>query len=110
MIQPNSRLAGLLDDPQPEPERSEAQRQASRRNGRLSRGPKTPAGKARSSQNARKHGLLARVAAPRPGTEEATRYREALDELTQEHSPATFAERSLVAGLAHDYVRYGLAL
>jgi hypothetical protein len=39
--------------------RSEAQRAASRANGRRSTGPRTPAGKSRSRRNALKHGLRA---------------------------------------------------
>ncbi len=44
--------------------RTAAQAEASRRNGACSRGPRTAAGKLRSSQNARRHGLRARTMAP----------------------------------------------
>jgi hypothetical protein len=44
--------------------RTAAQAEASRRNGARSRGPSTAAGKLRSAQNARRHGLRARTMAP----------------------------------------------
>jgi hypothetical protein len=46
---------------------SPARAAASRRNGARSRGPKTPAGKARSAQNALKHGMRAQQCIVLPG-------------------------------------------
>ena len=58
--------------------RSPKQQAASRQNGAKSRGPATPAGKARSSQNARRHGYLSRMVVTGPESEDGLR--EVLDE------------------------------
>jgi len=78
-------------------ERTESQKQASRRNGRLSRGATTPEGRARSSQNAIKNGLFS------SRTVLANESQEAFDLLhqryTHEWNPVGASEVDLVQDL-----------
>lgn len=53
-------MEDIIEQPTPARPRTKAQRLAARLNGAKSHGPVTPEGKARSSRNATKHGLLAR--------------------------------------------------
>jgi hypothetical protein len=77
-----------------------ARAEASRRNGARSRGPKTPEGKARSSQNALKHGLRAQKHMLLPG-ESAAEYQRLeaalLEELAPEGALQTVLARRVVA-------------
>lgn len=81
---------------------SELRKQTARINGSKSRGPITPEGKIRSSQNAIKHGLssdrltrtLVLALEDQPG------FNQLLALLEAEHQPATITERALVAKLA----------
>jgi hypothetical protein len=79
---------------------SPARAEASRRNGAMSRGPKTPEGKARSAQNALKHGLRAQKHVVLPG-EDAAEFQalEAalLEELAPEGALQTVLARRVVA-------------
>jgi hypothetical protein len=78
--------------------RTEAQIQASRRNGAKSRGPVTPQGKHRSSQNAIKHGLSARTVVL------CTESHELFEQLEQDYidslQPTTILELHLVQRIA----------
>ena len=65
---------------------SAARAEASRRNGAKSRGPKTPQGKARSSQNALKHGLRAQKYVVLPN-ENATEFKALEAGLMEELAP-----------------------
>jgi hypothetical protein len=74
--------------------RTEAQIQASRANGRRSQGPVTPEGRARSSQNAYRHGLLAVTMTLR--TEDKEAFGQYLDQHLERWQPADDVELNLV--------------
>lgn len=57
---------------------SDRERRANRENGKRSRGPKTKAGKARSKQNARRHGLAAAIVLGSPEDRRINELAEAL--------------------------------
>jgi hypothetical protein len=80
---------------------SEKQLAANRANALKSTGPRTPEGKARSAQNAIKHGLSAeRVVL---ATEDQEAYQSLLDNLKAEHNPKTQTQEQLVADLAWSF-------
>ena len=77
---------------------TEAQIQANRENAKKSTGPKTAEGKARVSQNARKHGFRSRTGQLLPGEE--ARYKQILQEMTEMCKPTGKVETALVASMA----------
>ncbi|MBS1823845.1 MAG: hypothetical protein JST93_00870 [Acidobacteria bacterium] len=77
---------------------SPAQQSASRLNGAASFGPVTAEGKARSSQNARKHDFFTSTALL--PSEDRAQFDELLAAFTEEHQPATFTERRYVREMA----------
>lgn len=85
----------MPDAPRP---RSEAQREAARRNGARSRGPVTPEGKARAAMNALRHGLCS-AAVLAPGEDPAA-FEALLAALRAEHAPADATAELLVQRLA----------
>lgn len=71
-----------------------AQIAANRRNAQKSTGPRTAAGKKRSSQNARKHGLFSRAALPDgPLTESSKAFQSFLNGMFEEWQPHTLQEK-----------------
>jgi hypothetical protein len=85
---------------------------ANRANAGKSTGPKTPEGKARSSGNALKHGLLASHVVPTSGGlhEDSEAFDHLLDQLTLEFQPADTTEQLLVERIAACYWRLRRAL
>jgi hypothetical protein len=83
---------------------------ANRANGALSRGPKTPEGKARSAQNACKHGLLSSIAAIRAEKKEA--FDDCLNSYCARFQPADDVELGLVEEMvaASWHLRRSLAI
>jgi hypothetical protein len=75
-----------------------AQKAASRINGAKSKGPITPEGKRISSRNATKHGLLAETVVLE--TENKELFFAMVNELLEEHQPATPTEEMLVKTIA----------
>jgi hypothetical protein len=105
----SNRIADLLDDSsEPIPiaaSRTPAQREASRKNGARSRGPKTNEGKARSSANAFKHGALAKkITPPCDVRADEQMFQKARRSLIHDLQPQTFSQHAAVDSLAHDYV------
>jgi hypothetical protein len=78
---------------------SSARAEASRRNGAKSRGPKTPEGKARSAQNALKHGLRSQKHVVLPG-ESAAEFEALEASLLEELAPQGALQAVLAARIA----------
>jgi hypothetical protein len=87
----------ILKLPAPRP-RSEAQKEASRRNGKKSRGPRSMRGKAFSSMNALTHGVFAREAVLRTPLADESRdeFERMLERIRESFAPQDGFERMLV--------------
>jgi hypothetical protein len=85
--------------PNPQPLTPEPRHRANRANARLSTGPRTEAGKQRSSLNALRHGLTAQTAVL--PTEDPAAYQSHVRQFLDEYQPATPTEIQLVHELAN---------
>lgn len=101
---PASRLAQMFGNTTNVPApRSEAQREASRRNGAKSSGPVTSQGKFKSRSNAVKHGLGSNVTSLPGDTGEHRRHiQEIHEQLVAEFDPQTFTECTTIESLAFE--------
>ena len=85
---------------------TKASLRANRKNARKSTGPRTPEGKARSSRNALKHGLLARhVILDEDPNEDPAEFNQILEGLITDFAPDNTIERLLVERIAASYWR-----
>src|SRR5262245_7536975 len=87
---------------------SKRQQEASRRNGSLSRGPKTEAGKRRSSQNAIRHGLLAKRVVLDSDNEE--NFHILLNQHVEKFQPADGVEFGMIEEMVSCYWRLHRAM
>src|SRR5206468_701723 len=88
--------------------RTPVQAQAARKNGAKSRGPRTAAGKQKSSRNATRHGILARAMAPLADDRNEERdYHHQMKQLIREYEPQTITEFNWVEVLAFESIKLG---
>lgn len=83
---------------------SHRRQEASRRNGALSRGPKTEAGKRRSSQNALRHGLLAKRVVL--DTDKEENFHMLFNQYVDKFEPADGVEYGMIEEMVGCYWRY----
>jgi hypothetical protein len=81
--------------------------ESNRKNARKSTGPKTEAGKARSSQNAYKHGLFSKRLHPtaEQRAQDGEDYQELLEGLLEHYRPVGYLESLLAERIAAGYLR-----
>lgn len=87
---------------------SAAQLESNRRNARYSTGPRTSAGKSRSSQNAVRHGFTGRLLVGLqygPFADDATELQEFIEAVLAELAPVTAQERAEALNIVGLYVR-----